>query len=211
MGDGAAVADVDPTNLLKSMYTIVFGLKDSDAARIDAPPVLAGQEAQCGSQLDNDDVSVGSTFGLFAKADDEPEYADLGDVSEHLTRPAQDVLREIEVGLLEDREEALRYGDAFATESAVAGCKRVASQIVPWLVATPLGMKWAAFGEATGSVSLVLSSDVVDRRVDFRISPDGQHISAIRIDEHLRAKTVPLSLDDTTSLRENAAWVCGGV
>ena len=96
-----------------------------------------------------------------------------------------------------------------ASDLAVDRCKRIATHIQEWL-APSSGLKWAAFGEETGSVSLVLRSVVTDRRVDFRISPDGLKVSAICIDAELAATLVPIALDDRNALRERAAWVHTG-
>jgi hypothetical protein len=132
------------------------------------------------------------------------------DDSLHLSRLAKRFLDTLEMSLHDDRKEGLAYGEVCSADSAVATCKRIAIQFAPQIVLNS-SLKWAAFGEDGGSVSLVLRSLDTGRRVDFRISADGRHISAISIDEHMTAKSVPVSAEDGNVLRERAAWVNNAV
>jgi len=134
------------------------------------------------------------------------EGLDTVNIQSLLIQEVLNILDDIESSLREDCEEARFHGEVCARQPAVATCRRIAVKIADWL-APSLGLKWAAFGEDTGGVSLVLRSEVTDRRVDFRVSADGLHISAVRIDENLSAKCVPLAVDDRNGLRESAAWV----
>lgn len=119
---------------------------------------------------------------------------------------AQGTLEEIEDMLYQDRNEANREGESGVTDAAITACKRLACHIVDSL-ADRAGFRWAAFGEDSGSASLVLQSDVSGRRVDFRISPEGRDIAVISIDNELHTSTVRLVFDDHMKIRERAAWV----
>lgn len=102
------------------------------------------------------------------------------------------ILDDIENCLLEDRREGRLHGEAGPTDAAIATCKGIMGWVSPFDL-LPSRLKWAAFGEAAGSVSLVARSPVTDRRVDFRISPDGRSVSAFCFDENLRADSILLN------------------
>ena len=119
------------------------------------------------------------------------------------------VLREIEACLLQDRKEALAEGETPVSDESIESCKRIARPIMSWVLANP-GLNWAAFGEENGAASLVLRSECTGRRVDFRISPDGQRLSVIRIDENYIATSIPLLLNDRHRIQESVAWVQSG-
>ena len=108
----------------------------------------------------------------------------------------------IEISLREDREEALQHGEVCANDGAVEACKEIAT-----FLGTRLDppMKWAAFGEDGGGVTLVLR--LRDRRVDFRISPNGRNVKLISIDEHMKALTGSFRADNYDSLETQAWWV----
>lgn len=138
------------------------------------------------------------------------------DATDSYYTPNVDVLREwdqgtldkIEDTLYQDRNEAILEGESGATEAAIATCRKLAGHILDFLTESAKA-KWAAFGEDSGSVSLVLRSDVTGRRVDFRVSSEGQDITVISIDKDLNTSAVPLALGDRSKLRESAAWVHG--
>lgn len=205
MADGTAVADIK-TISTGQRFGIDFRHVDSDTAQIEPLERSPEEEACVHPPGTYGDASVGSTLVLFDTKEPKPESWELVDVRYHLSQAAERLCDDIETTLREDREEGHLHGEVCATEAAVATCKRIACRIGP-LAFLSLGLKWAAFGEDTGGVSLVLRSVATTRRVDFRISPDGLNISAVHIDENLEAKSVPLALDDRRSLRESAAWV----
>ena len=123
-----------------------------------------------------------------------------------LRERAQGTLDEIEDMLYQDRNEAILEGESGVTDAAITACQRLACHIVDSL-ADRAGFRWAAFGEDSGSASLVLRSDVSGRRVNFRISPEGEDITVISIDKELKTSTVHLVLDDRTKIRDCAVWV----
>ncbi len=181
MPNGAGVAAVDVGSRTPSSWGVELRSAGGDASEGSTPDVLGTKKAP------------------------DPESEGV-DVTEYLCRPVIRLLDEIEATLREDREEGVRHGEVCASEPALATCRRIAVKIAPWL-APSSGLKWAAFGEDTGGASLVLRSELTDRRVDFTISGDGLDILAVRIDENLTARSVPLAVDDRSSLRETAAWV----
>ena len=204
MADGGAVAELQVPKGL----ALDFAPLGSDAAP-DVPWQSEGTVTEPELRI-SDDASVGDfQFSWTKTPDPEAEPIFVIDLRGHLPRRVQSLIDRIETSLLEDRKEGLLYGEVCASDLAVAGCKRIAIHIQEWL-APSSGLKWAAFGEETGSVSLVLRSVVTDRRVDFRISSDGLEISAISIDADLAATSVPIALKDRNALRERAAWVHTG-
>lgn len=128
------------------------------------------------------------------------------DFERYLKLAAQTVLAKIDAALREDREEAILHGTIPLGDLAWTACKSLATPLAPMLAWTP-DLKWAVFGEDSGVVSLVLQSSATDRRVEFTISADGAQISAIRLDNDLRVKHLPLALDDDRGIRESAWWV----
>jgi hypothetical protein len=68
-------------------------------------------------------------------------------------------------------------------------------------------LKAGAFVEDEGGISLVLQSLVTDRRLTYRISPQGDRVTVIQIDEGMEAKTTTVSSDDRAKTRELAKWV----
>ncbi|MGB2987772.1 MAG: hypothetical protein WBE26_18040, partial [Phycisphaerae bacterium] len=183
-----------------------------------------GPEAHMPVHLAYDDASLGSTLDALGTGEDEQPVAHVVVYgSEDLSQPAMGVLDEIDLpsvlgravhafvdriqrDLEQDADEAALDGEIPPTRAAVEKCIRLARSVAPVLVLVP-GLRRAAFAEESGGVSLVLRSEITDRRVDFTISADGLHISAVYIDENLTAKSVPLAVDDRSSLRETAAWV----
>lgn len=207
MADGAAVADVDLFLPTPSGWGFEFFEPSPAASGTEPAQRQGGEEAHVLKHLTFGDASVGSTLDVLGAGEREPEFPEVVDVSEHLCRAARCVLNEIEATLREDRQEGILHGEVCANQTAVATSKRIALQIVDWLSAPPSGMKWGAFGEDGGGVSLVLQSLITDRRVDFRISPDGARLTAIHIDENMRCESVVLSVTDGDALRERAGWV----
>ena len=201
MADGGAVAELQvPTGL-----ALDFAPLGSDAA-LDVPWQSEGTVREPELRI-SDDASVGDFQFSWTKTPDPPadRFADV-DANRLLSHMRLSLLDKIETSLLEDRKEGLLYGEVCASDASVDRCKRIATQIEKWLTPS-FGLKWAAFGEETGGVSLVLQSLVTDRRVDFRISSDGMKVSAISIDADLAATSVPIAPEDRNALRERAAWV----
>lgn len=202
MADGAAVADV----VTPSSWGVKFSDLSPAASGTDAIRPMSGKAAPMLTRFIWDDASEGTTLDVLQAKEPDPESFSAVDPCKLLCESAESICDEIEATLREDREEAVLHGEVCANDPAVATCQRIASHIASWLSLSS-GLKWAAFGEDTGGVSLVLRSVITDRRVDFTISADGLRISAVRIDENLTARSVPLEVDDRSSLRENAAWV----
>jgi len=135
--------------------------------------------------------------------DDAPEGVDIPGL---LTDDFSESIKRIQRNLREDREDAGIDGEVAPTDAAVETCMKLTRCIAPRVVLKPR-LRWAAFTEETGGVSLVLQSLVTDRRLNYQISPDGTRISAIRIDEYMRSESFVVSVDDEEILRERTAWV----
>lgn len=163
-----------------------------------------GQFEEQGHLFSSDPVAEGTVDERFARMRPQENAVDYDD---HFIKRVKSLLEDIRATLLEDREEGLLHDEFCADDAAILTCQRVACQIAQWLIDPSMSTRWAAFGEDSGDVSLVLSSGATKRRLDFRISADGQDISAVFIDENLKARTSSLTLDDRRSLRETAAWV----
>ena len=112
------------------------------------------------------------------------------------------VLDSIKNSLLEDREEALRHGEAGPTDAAIATCMGILERVSPVDLAS---LTWAAFGEDTGGVSLVARSLATNLRAEFCISPDGLNVSVVCIDEITTATSGPL--DDVSRVDRIMQWI----
>lgn len=197
MDDATVVVDVAYSSGPESGWGVKLRSVGCDATD------TVGQLDVGGLSIQRDASAEGTLDELWAEKQQRSHAADIPGL---LIQEVLDILDAIESTLLEDREEGLLHGEVCASDPALATCRRLAVNIAPWLVRSS-GRKWAAFGEDTGGVSLVLRSVLTNRRVDYRISADGLHISAVHIDENLSAKSVPRMVDDRTGLRESATWV----
>ncbi len=205
MTDATAVAEINPFPKVAPRWGAVF-VKASDATRTVRQRSELERHTQRRTRSIHNEASAETTLDVLrAQKEHETNLPDGLDPG-FFDRAGEDVLDEIDACLREDRDEGLLYGELCASEPAVDTCKRIASHIVTWLLFSA-GLQWAAFGEDGGSVALVLRSPITDRRADFRISADGRTISVISINEHITAKSAPVSVDDSIALRETAAWV----
>lgn len=118
------------------------------------------------------------------------------------------ILYLIEETLREDDEEAILHGDVCVNRAAIEKCKCLAS-LVAFRLTLFSELKWEAFGEGTGGVSFVIRSLITDRRVDFRISVDGRHVSVFSVDENAKVKSTPLLSDNCGHLYRSVDWVMG--
>jgi hypothetical protein len=154
------------------------------------------------------------TTGIREPSDVGSEPADVGseppDFSSMVDRRSRELVERIELKLLEDREEADCSGDTAPTARAFHTCLSLAQRLAPHVALAPR-LKSGAFTEDNGGVSLVLQSLVTDRRLNCRIAPDGVAVSAIRIDERMRASSAPVALNDPNVPKELAEWVTSRV
>lgn len=137
----------------------------------------------------------------------------LGDVFDFerlVERESREFIERIEMKLIDDREEADVGDDVAPSHAAVQMCLDLARRLAPHVVLAPQ-VKSGAFSEDNGGISLVLQSLVTDRRLDVQITPEGTVLSAIRIDEHMQADSVTVSLNDPNAPRELAEWVTSRV
>ena len=126
---------------------------------------------------------------------------------EPVLAPAAEILvQTIQEKLDQDRDEALEYGEEPPSQQSIKVCLQLSNLFAPHLAFLP-GIKWGAFTEDSGGISLVLQSLVSDRRLNCRIAPDGVTISALKIDEHMIAKASEVLLDNKNTWRELTEWV----
>jgi hypothetical protein len=118
---------------------------------------------------------------------------------------ARRLVEQVECKLEEDRGDAEREAETPPSPAAVDACLSLAKHLAPHL-ALAIRLKWGAFTEEDGGISLVVQSLVTDRRLNCRIGSDGSSVSTIRIDEHMHAETTAISVDDAKP-KELAAWV----
>ena len=116
------------------------------------------------------------------------------------------IAENIEASLREDREEALQRGEVVAGADATVACQEIARCIGKWLK-PPL--QWVVFGEDGGGAVLVLRHFRLDRRVDFRITPDGRRIRTVAIDECLVAVRDSFWSTEGHKMVALALWVSG--
>lgn len=134
------------------------------------------------------------------------DTSDAVDLPELLENADLAFVKRIRANLEQDRRDAADSGDALPSEPGIQACLSLAELVAP-CVALAAKLKWAAFTEETGAVSLVLQSAVTDRRVNFCISADGTNASCIRIDEFMKSEQIDVRLDDANTVRELARWV----
>lgn len=112
------------------------------------------------------------------------------------------VSQQIRADLLGEHDECLQHGERHATVLAIATCERIARYIgVIWFQVPDL--KWAGFGDGVGGASLILHCR--KRRLDFQVSATGNNVMAHRINEHMRATSEWVGIDESGRL---ATWVC---
>ena len=143
---------------------------------------------------------------LWRPAAIETDVRDVVDLPRLLARAEEMFVERIRANLEDDREHAIDDGEMPPNEAAVGTCLLLARRIAPCLALSP-GLKWTAFTEDSGDVSLVLQSLNTNRRLSFHIPSDGVGISALRIDEQMRSESFLVSLDEVGALREKAEWV----
>jgi len=148
--------------------------------------------------------------GMTPKALDATHQSQLLDFDKLVEQNTRELVERIELKLLEDREEADCSGDTAPTARAFHTCLSLAQRLAPHVALAPR-LKSGAFTEDNGGVSLVLQSLVTDRRLNCRIAPDGVAVSAIRIDERMRASSAPVALNDPNVPKELAEWVTSRV
>ncbi len=68
-------------------------------------------------------------------------------------------------------------------------------------------MKYAAFVEEEGGISVTFQSVVTDRRVNFRISRDGSSLTIVSVDSDGRADSNPTHFNDIRLVRNWAEWL----
>jgi hypothetical protein len=125
----------------------------------------------------------------------------------HIIKDATDALVEsVEAALAQDEDDARQTGNAAPSPDARAACLRLSRHLAPHVAFAPR-LKWAAFTEEDGGISLVAQSLVTDRRINCRIRADGSAITAVRIDEHMQTETFPVLLANPDIGRELAEWV----
>ena len=114
-----------------------------------------------------------------------------------------DFVQQIAKHLREDVEDALHNKETPPSETDIEKCKKLALQIEP-CVSLARNLKWAAFADEYGRVSLVLQSLTTNRRLTYGFD-DG--ISAIRIDEKNKSERFEISASDDGALLDLAEWV----
>ena len=126
---------------------------------------------------------------------------------EQLLNPAANILvQKIQDKLDQDTDDAREYGEKPPSVQSIKVCLQLSRLFAPHLALVP-GIKWGAFTEDNGGISLVIQSLVSDRRLSCRIPLDGATLSAIQIDEKMTAQTRNVLLDNKDTWRELAEWV----
>lgn len=157
--------------------------------------------------------STGAKKHLSALSDESQQRAasisaptDLAEYNGLVSRQSRRLVEQIECKLTNDREECRQDNEIGPTSRAFQVCVRIAQRLAPHVALAPQ-LKFGAFTEDDGGVSLVLQSLITDRRLNCRIPPEGAPLTAIRIDEHMGAESLEFSLTDRNAPRELAEWV----
>jgi hypothetical protein len=117
------------------------------------------------------------------------------------------IVRRVRDYLEEDIDDAHTEGTAAPTHEAVDACVKLARLLAPRIAEEP-ALKWAPYGRDDGGVSFAIQSLATNRRIDFTLSPDGQSVSGLQIDEAMATSRFDeVSISDDRALREKAEWV----
>lgn len=131
---------------------------------------------------------------------------DVVDVGGVLAQECLELAARIDHQLASDSGKAAGTESMAPTSSAIGTCRAFVQRLAPHIALAPQ-LKVGAFVEDEGGISLVLQSLVTDRRLNYRIPPQGDHVTVIQIDERMQAKSMSLSVDDRAAIRELAKWV----
>lgn len=119
---------------------------------------------------------------------------------------AQGFVQTIEQNIAEDFADVVREGGTVPTQRTIDACVSVASKLSGF-VAMESTLKYAAFVEESGGISLVIQSEHPGRRVNFRVSPDGRQIAVVAVTSQGHASTNPVRIDDAETLRGWVEWL----
>jgi len=89
---------------------------------------------------------------------------------------------------------------------AMQTCLRFARKLAPH-IALSSNLKFAAFVEEDGVVSLGIQSLTADRRINLEIHGASQRAEVHSIDEHMHSEHSILHVNNTRSIQELAEWV----
>jgi hypothetical protein len=132
--------------------------------------------------------------------------SDSVDVGQVVDKESRELVARVVRQLAVDPDEADDPERVAPTSSAVRTCLTFTERLAPHVALAPQ-LKVAAFVEDEGGISLVLQSLVTDRRLSYRIPPEGDRVTVIQIDERMDAKSTTVSLSDRAATRELAKWV----
>lgn len=121
-----------------------------------------------------------------------------------------DWMNRIEVALSQNMEDAQDSDGIIVQPRAVRALLSIARQFAPYMTMTSFALlRFGAFVEDDGCLALVIQSLESDRRLTCRVSPDGNSIRVIRIDERMSSAVSRLDPLDGDAPRELAEWVQG--
>ena len=115
-------------------------------------------------------------------------------------------INNVELDIAEDVEAARSEGEPDPTTDAIATCRWIAGLIAPLMSDAPR-LKSAAFTQENGGISFVIQSLSTRRRVEFRIPPEENNISTIKVDENLGLERRVVGKNQPDALLELAKWV----
>jgi hypothetical protein len=118
----------------------------------------------------------------------------------------QGFVQTIEQNIADDSADVVAEGGTIPTQSTIDACLAIASTL-SGIVAMKPTLKYAAFVEESGGISLVLRSEQAGRRANFRISPDGCQVAVVAVTSQGRASTNPARIDDAETLRGWVEWL----
>jgi len=119
---------------------------------------------------------------------------------------AQRFLDTVRRNISEDSADLIREEGIPPTQPGVDACLAIASTLSD-IVAMKPTLKYAAFVEESGAISLVIQSEHPGRRVNFRVSPDGRQIAVVAVTSQGYTSTNPVRIDDTETLRGWVEWL----
>ena len=152
-------------------------------------------------------MATRETLNEFQKPE-ERDFVSLGtgELKKRLERSIRECVHAVEAKLDEDRAELRDLGGPSPSEFAIAKYLTLSRNLAP-SIALGQQLRWGAFIEEDGSLSLVIQSILTDRRATWRLAPNQSVATVTKIDEQMQAEVSGFDPLDRKRTEELAEWV----
>lgn len=202
-----AVAELSSPGRLAWWYRLFWLLPRENALPLEAEERDPDWRASASSGATSKAETVDFETQFPARSQVEPADAqDCVEVPGLLSKSVAAFVERVKEDLRQDCQDAITDGDPVASRRACDTCLSFARLLAPHVALSPR-LKWAAFCEDAGAVSLVLQSLVTNRRLNCTVSADGTRIRVIRTHERTISEDLPSLSADVRVARELGGWV----